>query len=581
MPTPAQHTNRFRIEVDGAPLPDVVDGKLLSAHVDNAINLPDLFLLVFRDPDREVISAGGFTVGAEVVVKVHDPQNTGGVVLASGEVTALEADIDTQGTLTIVRGLDKSHRLFRGRHTKSYVQMTYAEIAREVAGRVSLEIGTVDPTDLRHDHVTQANTTDWVFLRGLATEVGYDMGVVDGKFVFRKPKHSASAPAEGTLQSTDALELILGANLIRCRASVSAADQVAKVEVRGWDSAAKEAVVARRPLSTDTLTLGTDPAQLASAFGDAVYVSTEVPYAKQAEVDGASDALAEAVACSFAEMDGLARGNPKIKAGTAVSLGLVAEPFDGKYTVTTTRHSFDPDEGYTTAFGVAGGLDRSLAGVITGGSQSWGRPSAGPIPGVVTALVTDARDPDELGRVKVRFPWLSDDFETDWVRIVQAGAGDQRGWAIVPEVGDEVLLAFDQGDVRRPYVIGGLYNGVDRAHDSVTSDWIDGTSGAVNMRSFTSRTGHRLDFADHAGKEQVHLTTGDDGYRVTLDQAGTKITVHSDGSIEIDARNDVKITSSSGNVEISGIKVKVSGSAGVDIDGGPTTNITGQIVKLN
>ncbi len=81
--------------------------------------------------------------------------------------------------------------------------------------------------------------------------------------------------------------------------------------------------------------------------------------------------------------------------------------------------------------------------------------------GVAAGIVTNNQDPDGLGRVRIRFPWLSDDNETDWARIATMMAGSGRGSFFLPEVGDEVLVAFEHGDINHPFVIGMLWNGVD------------------------------------------------------------------------------------------------------------------------
>ena len=87
----------------------------------------------------------------------------------------------------------------------------------------------------------------------------------------------------------------------------------------------------------------------------------------QAEVDSAADALAEQIASSFAEFQGVARGNPALHAGAAISIDKVGAPFDGKYTITTSRHNYDPSSGYTTTFAVTGRQERSLLGLTSGG----------------------------------------------------------------------------------------------------------------------------------------------------------------------------------------------------------------------
>jgi uncharacterized protein involved in type VI secretion and phage assembly len=289
-----------------------------------------------------------------------------------------------------------------------------------------------------------------------------------------------------------------------------------------------------------------------------------VPYRKQAEVDVAAQAVAEQIAGAFAELDAVTRGNPKIQAGTAVSIDNIGAPFDGKYTVTTSRHHFDQTAGYVTHFAVTGRQERSLLSLASGGAGLSDRRLAG----VVVAQVSDVNDPQNQGRVKLTYPWLSDTYVSDWARTVQPGAGHDRGAMVVPEVGDEVLAAFEQGDIRRPYVFGGLYNGVDTPK-AYPPDLVDSGSGEINRRSFVSRRGHRLDFLDQTGKtEGVTIRTGDDKLQLLMDATGTKLTVHSDGTVLVEASQGVTVDAASSTVELKGGDIKLTGQNGVTIDGG-------------
>src|SRR5262249_55069754 len=103
--------------------------------------------------------------------------------------------------------------------------------------------------------------------------------------------------------------------------------------------------------------------------------------------------------------------------------------------------------------------------------------------GVVVGVVTNNQDPDKLGRVKVKFPWLSADHESGWARIACPMAGNGRGFFFLPEVDDEVLIAFEHGRVEFPYVVGSLYNGKDKPPG-------DNGDGKNNLRSLKSRSGH-------------------------------------------------------------------------------------------
>jgi uncharacterized protein involved in type VI secretion and phage assembly len=360
---------------------------------------------------------------------------------------------------------------------------------------------------------------------------------------------------------------------------VTSAEQVPTVQVRGWDFTAKRAVVGNAPATTKSAEVGTKPAELAGKFAAPVLVAAAIPHLTQGEVNDAAKALAEQVAGGFAELEGVMRGNPKVRAGTAVVLANAGKPFDGKYTVTSSRHVFEPDNGYQTWVTVSGAQDRTLRGLIDGGPGSGSMGAGGS--GVVIGQVSDNRDPEGLGRVRLLFPWLADGFVSDWARTVQPGAGKDRGALVVSEVGDEVLVAFENGSFQRPYVIGGLYNGIDKPATSDV-DLIDGNSGEVNRRGFVSRTGHRVDLVEKSGGASgVRIRTGDGSLTLDLDQQKTTVTVNSDGTVSIKAQQGVTVDSGMGSLTLTGMDVKISGKTGVSINGGANCSINAAIVRIN
>jgi phage protein D len=570
-----QHTNKFQIKIDGAPLPPEVESLLVAVLVEDNLALPDVFCLTFRDQLRAVLSTAKVKIGSVVAIAVVSEAAPGGEPLLTGEVTAVETEYDGGGTFTAVRGFDHSHRLFRGRTTATYQNATYSDIVQTVAKRAGLATGTIDPTSPPHPHVSQANVADWQFLQSLAREIGYEVAVVDGKLDFRRPTESSTGPGKGSYDSADPLQLVYGSNLLKLHATVTAAEQVKEVQVRGWDVTQKRAVVGTAPGKTTSAELSVAPADLAGKFAAANYVGVDVPYGTQAEVDTAAKALAEDIAAAFAELDGTARGNPKLRAGKAVSLSLVGAPFDGKYRLTCTRHIYDPHDGYTTAFVASGRQERTLLGLTGGGNGSG---STRPYPGVVIAVVTDVNDPDGLGRVKLKFPWLSDSYETDWARTVQAGAGAQRGTVILPEVNDEVLVAFEQGDPGTPFVIGGLYNGVDRP--PLGERLIDGSTGAVKRRGFVSKKGGMIVFFDDDADEGIALLTGDRKYRIALNKTKTTIHIASDGKVEIEGAQDVTIKAGTNLKLQAGASLELKG-AKVSITGDGPVQVKGAVIQLN
>ena len=142
------------------------------------------------------------------------------------------------------------------------------------------------------------------------------------------------------------------------------------------------------------------------------------------------------------------------------------------------------------------------------------------------AIVSNLDDPDKLGRMKVTFPWLGDSAESPWARVAMAGAGNKRGLVVLPEVGDEVLVAFDHGDARLPYVIGGLYNGKDKLPGrgrSTAARWSSGRS------SRATATSVELDDED----DIITIATGDGKHRIVLDQKSSKIVLETTGDVEV------------------------------------------------
>src|SRR5215471_15413749 len=537
-----------KIEIEGQPLASEVETLLEQVVVDDHLHLPDMFLLSFRDSGLQVVKQTKLTIGAKVRISV------GSDLLIQGEVTGLEAEYDSVGSRAIVRGYDGSHRLHRGRVTQTYQNVKDSDIAQTVAQRAGLQSGTIDDSQTTHEHVSQVNESDWAFLNARASEIGFEVAVSEGKLHFRKPKPSQDAPSQGDFRTSDPLQLVFGKDLLEFRPRVSSAEQVKDIKVRGWDPKAKQAVIGSAPAGTTSVQLPATPSALAQKFGGATFTAVDHPLSTQREVDATAKAVAEQIGSAVGEAEGVARGNPKLKAGSAISVGVVADDFVGRYTVTHTRHVFD-SRGYRTKFEVSGRQDRSLLGLVTNGAVP--ASAAGPpIYGVVVAQVTNNDDPDKLGRVKLKFPWLSDSYESDWARMMQIGAGPDSGMVFLPEVNDEVLVAFEFGDVRRPFVVGALFNGKDKPR--LGDGLLD--NGKVKRRGTVSRKGHRLIFFDDASKSGIALISSNGDIRISLNETKNEVHVFCKGKIRVEAQEDLSIKSQK-KVSIEGQQLEMTGSS--------------------
>ncbi|QFZ22277.1 VgrG-related protein [Saccharothrix syringae] len=561
--------NSLVVEVDGGPLPADVKGLLVHAFVDDSRNLPDLFVLRFRDPGHVVLGKANLKVGAKVVLKVQTSDPGGPRPLTSGEVTAVGVEFDAGGTFTEVRGYDLAHRLFRGTRVAAYPNMTVADVVRKVAQRASIPLGRVD--DVRgfgrpHTQLSQAGTSDWEFLARLAALVGAQVAVVEGKLEFRLPEEPTSAPAANARARTSPLVLEMHRTLLSLRASVTAAEQVPEVQVRGWDVENKEHVLATRPAeAVGTEVAGVDPVHLAREFGSPPHLA-HGPHRTQAAASAHATSLATQLGGACTELAGVARGNPELRAGTAVALTNIGEQFSGKYVLSGTRHLFAADVGYTTEFTASGRQERSLYGLANGGA----RPADHR--GLVPAVVSDVRDPARTGRVKVTFPWLAQDFTSGWARTVHASAGNGYGALALPEVGDEVLVGFEHGDFDAPYVLGGLYNGKD-APPGLTKEPVDANSGEVTARAFVSRKHHKVEFVEDDG---IVISSGDGKFVVKLDQRNQVVEVTSGKAVTIKARDGVTIDSGTGPLELKGQRITARAQADVAIEAGAQLKAAGQ-----
>ena len=223
--------------------------------------------------------------------------------------------------------------------------------------------------------------------------------------------------------------------------------------------------------------------------------------------------------------------------------------------------------------------------------------------GVLVGVVTNNKDPEKLGRVKLKLPLRDSTSETEWARIATLMTGKEMGSFFLPEVGDEVLVAFNDGDVRRPYVIGMLWNSNEKPPET-------NEDGKNNIRKFKSRNGNEIIFCDEDSKEKITLKTkkgqtvllNDEGSgkleikdssgknMMTIDGAQNQITLNSDMKITIQSKScKINIDSTQNSIAIESamqLKIKaqtisIEAGASLDIKSDGILNIKGTMVKIN
>ena len=586
---------------DGAQLSDMATRCLARTEVDTHLLLPSMFALSFEDLTGAALKDAGLDIGVQVQVR-----SGANGKLITGEVTAIEGFYQGPGGLTVVRGYDLCHRLQRARRTRSFEEMTDSDIATQLANEANLTLGEITPTTTIHHHLLQCNQTDWEFLAQRAAETGFQFGMADGKFRFQ-----AAATVSG--EGADSPELRIQDTLLSFEPRVTAANVTPNVEVRVWDplratlstasptpptSAGASAVSPQGLTEVAGMfsTGGADGdgqgsaggANLGPAPSPTAYVVNTVPLDG---ADAAASALAASVGGSFAEAEGEAIGDPRILPGTTVKISGVPDRFPTQWLVTRARHVFDLTElGYRTEFSAGGRHDRSLLGLTATGAAGQVR-----IPGLACGIVTDIGD--DHARVRLALPWLSPQAQTDWAPVAQFGAGKRSGAMFLPEIGDEVLVGFEFGDPRRPYVIGGLVT--EQSNYSLGGSPIKKGAGAadtsVARRGFISASGNGLVFHDEMGEDpkpqvsQIALGTGDGtlGLGIDLVQGSLELTCDPGDpsgqlTIKCGQAGTVNIvTGQGGTVTIDGgdsLTLKAATSITVQSQG--TVSVSGQSISL-
>ncbi|MDY6785142.1 MAG: VgrG-related protein [Cyanobacteriota bacterium] len=583
------------ITIDGTQNPPELMEDILQVIVEESLHLPAMFTLVIQNDyqpggkkDKPWKHQSLLEMGKEVKIgfvasttssQDFEKDNEGNII--EGEITAIETHFSerTQAPI-IVRGYDASHRLHRGRWNRSFQNMTDSDIVKKIAGEVDIPLNTVDESGAPHEYVFQNNQTNMEFFRERAAQIGFELFVQDGKLNFRKPK------------SEQNVELQWLKDLHNFRVRLSSAEQVKEVEVRAWDYKEKRAIVSNRQkeeLITETENgKGSETSTKffkKSSVTPKLYI-VDRPVGSPKEADAMAQAICDEVGGQYILADAKGEGNPQVRPGRVVELKELGK-YSGKYYVTETRHSFQ-ERVYTTEFSVRGLRGGNILNTLS--------PPLRLNPGqtLLAGIVTNNEDPEGLGRVKVKFPALTEEHESNWARVVGHGIGAGRGNDCLPEINDEVLVGFEHGDIHRPYVLGGVWNGKDKPPENINDSVQDGK---VRLRTFQSRAGNKIQLSDEAKgasqagvqlksslghsiqmkdtKKCVEIVTAG-GHKIVLDDEQQKVEITTSGGNSFclnDGQQSISMKSNSG--------IKIESPGGIEISSSGPVVLKGQPLTLN
>ncbi len=566
MPANDRILEHLKLEVGGAPASTESLNKIARIAVVHQNHAPSRFTIrleldgssatVFDEVNGLVTE--DFKVGREIKIAYRTQQRD--VLLVQGEVTSLGLRLATarphQNVAVIVRGAHRSHRLLRKQEARTFLNVKISDIAAKVAGFHDFSIDA-DATAQTMAYVMQSTQTDWEFLQQLASHVGYDLYFHENTLYFKR------AAARGRH------ELAWGRGLVEFVPQVDFATLGSTVTVTGWDPVKKQSVVgtaessvpsASSPRGSDGLADLNELAQ--HAFDEGEISVGQRTIRSRAEADEVAAVVAAAASWSAVRATGRVKpGSTQILPGVVLKVTGVGELLSREYHVTSATHVMNQKQGYVTRFEAG---ERPAAAI----------PESQPVdkPNLAVGIVTNNQDPEEVGRVKVKFPGLLET-ESSWARVAAPMAGVDRGLYFLPEVDDEVLVAFEHGDVHAPYVVGALWNGVDSPPEK-------NSDGKNNIRMIRSRSGHVVRFDDTAGQEKIEIVDKSEKASIVIDSTSGNVSVNAtEGDVSIEA-HDITLKATNNVTIFAGKELRLKGNQSASVEGGAQAIVKARVATL-
>jgi uncharacterized protein involved in type VI secretion and phage assembly len=563
------------IKIEGQEISTLLQSDLIEVIVDTTLCLPGSFSLLVAN--RDLSHDQDFDTGKKVEISfVHASLGTDASAspMIHGIITAIEPIFSADGTqLLRIRGYEKSIKLSQGKKTRTFVDMTDADIVKKIVGEAGIS-ATTDSTSVTYPHLIQYNQNDWDFMLALARQIGYLVWMSGETLNFKKP------PSDST-----GIELKWPEQLTWFEPRLSFLGQVAKATVSGWDTKQKQIVTASaetadvaayRATGLGTTGKAAVSKNISSSVTETVLDLSLISNEQATKI---AQAQLNNTETAFVTAEGECQGMPNLVAGCTVKISGVSAKYAGKYLVTQARHEYNESK-YTTQFSINGAAPETILSLML--PKDGERENR--IDGVVTAVVTNTKDPENATRVKVKYPWLLESsggnpVESGWARLAVIGGGKDRGIGFMPEVDDEVLVAFANGDINAPYIVGALWNSKDTAPKGMVSS----SDGKILQRVVRSRSGHIIILDDTEGSENITIKDKTQKNSIVIKSSDNSMTIQSDGDLTLQAKGklilksnmDASLESAQGKTMVKGatelalssaVKASIEGAAGAKVD---------------
>jgi len=532
---------RYDVRISGVSLSSDVTDQVISVSYENNLDLADMFTIVLANPDNRFTDSALFDLGKMVELYMGYGNHLEPMML--GEITGLQPAFPAAGgpTMTIT-GYDKSWRMRHNQPDRKPFQYVNDSL---IAAQLAVENGLipiVDPSPFFHKDPLHQTDSDMAFLKERAKLNYFDVYVHWDKLYFQLPRPQG-----------EAVVLEWHRTLSSFSPRLSNAGQAGIQVIRGYNEDLAQAIVG---LATGfELDLDDIVEKLGSAAID-MLVQLGRRVIRTHAISSPFDAVAVAKSVlqdlleGMYEGSGTTFGTPELRAGRFVLIRGVGKRFSGSYRLKKVTHTIDGN-GYQTTFDVTQRAGTSILQLLRKSMTEEPPPDQqGKFYGLAVAEVRDNVDPELRGRVRVHFPWFSDDHLSGWARVAAPMAGGTRGIYFLPDRGDEVLVAFEHGNFAKPVVIGSLWNGVKRPPTV--------NAGGLNaVRMIKTGAGHTITFDDTPAKEQIVIT----------DKIGNEIRLSSNGKVSISATQNIELNAPLGDIVMNATNVRVHVTGTMDVSG--------------
>ncbi len=608
--------SKIKIEIAGNEISDFIRLKIKQSIY--GVNEFEVVcrLSTFELNDSFIINKSKNYIGAPVVISID--------VSAVGKNSAPDSII-FKGLITKVKGLKyglstTNEVVFKGKSpeilldnlmgSRSFENKNLKQIVDEVLKpypRDLLKTKIKPQTKQQFEYTVQHNENSYSFLRRLATRFGEWMYYDGSQFVFGELSDSKTDLVVGINQSDFDFDI----NLNPINFKINFHDYFKDIMVE--NQATKS--IGKSQLSEPGI-LAHDKSVKHYSYQPKLYFNhlnvAKDDFTKQ--MNAISELQEKAQAAKMSSVKGVSH-NPLVKLGGKVNIKAPKSKGKGRvdygeFIVTSVTHTCDDMMNYKNKF-------KGISAEAT--IPDYTDPKIFPVGTSQSAVVTDNNDPENLGRVRVRFFWQEKGEMSPWIRSVNPYSANNRGFYFIPEIGDEVLVEYEGGDAEKPYVVGSLYHGKNKPH----TQWPEKDN---SFKGIVTRNNLRLEFDDKkkittidtpggnkivlSDNEQSILLSDQNSNTVELSPSGinlnspSDIKIKSQAKIIIEAESGIDTKSSMGPIKTEGMSIEqnasttfvakggstaelsapsvtVKGDGQATINGGANTSIKGAVVMIN